>query len=77
MFHPPDSADTHGDIFIQTTKLLLDDCCRVSLFHKKFNDSTLTKRHVCTLPYLHIHGLVFENGLHHLKMRLTLKLREL
>jgi hypothetical protein len=36
MFHPPsDTADTHADISIHTMKLLLDDYCRVSLFHKK------------------------------------------
>jgi hypothetical protein len=47
MFHPPsDTADTHTDISIHSTKSLVDDCCRVSLFHKKFNDSMLTKRHV-------------------------------
>jgi hypothetical protein len=43
MFHPrSDSADTHADISIHTTKSLLDDSCRLSIIHKKFNDSTLT-----------------------------------
>jgi hypothetical protein len=50
MFHPPSDtlAPTHTGISIHTTKLLVDDCCRVSLFHKKFKDSTLTKRHIVT-----------------------------
>jgi hypothetical protein len=42
MFHPPpDIADTHADISIHTTKSLVDDCCRVSLFHKNFNEPRL------------------------------------
>jgi hypothetical protein len=47
MFHPPsDSADTHAVISIHTAKSLVDDFCQVSLFHKKFDDSALTKLHV-------------------------------
>jgi hypothetical protein len=47
MFHPPsDTAGTYADISIHTTKSLVDDSCQVSLFYKKLNDSTLTKRHV-------------------------------
>jgi hypothetical protein len=47
MFHPPsDTAGTQADISIHTAKSLVDDFCRVSLFHKEFNVSTLTKRHV-------------------------------
>jgi hypothetical protein len=44
MFHPP--FHTAG-IPIYTTKLLVDDSCWVSFFHKKFSDSTLTKQHIC------------------------------
>jgi hypothetical protein len=44
MFHQPsDTAGTHADISIHTMKSLVDDFCRVSFFHTKFNDSTLTK----------------------------------
>jgi hypothetical protein len=44
MFQPPsDTAGTHAGISIHTTKSLVDYSCRVSLFHKKFSDSTLTK----------------------------------
>jgi hypothetical protein len=44
MFHPPsDSAGTHADISTHTTKSLVGESSRVSFFHKKFNDSTLTK----------------------------------
>jgi hypothetical protein len=57
MFHPPsDTADTHADISIHTTKSLVDDCCRVSLLKKKFNDSTLTKRHFGDTHSLAVHG---------------------
>jgi hypothetical protein len=56
MFHSPsDTADTHADISIHTTKSLVDDSCRVSLFHKKFNDSRLTKRHTCDNHFLAMH----------------------
>jgi hypothetical protein len=56
MFQPPsDTAGTHADISIHTTKLLVDDSCRVSLFHKKFSDSTFTKRHVCDSHFLALH----------------------
>jgi hypothetical protein len=60
MFHPPsDTADTSAGISIHTTKSLLDDSCRVSLFHKKFNDSTLTKRHVGDSHFLAVlNGIV-------------------
>jgi hypothetical protein len=35
MFHPPpDTAGTHADISRHTTKSLVDDSCRVSLFHR-------------------------------------------
>jgi hypothetical protein len=44
MFRPPsDTAGTHADITIHTTELLVDDSCRVSLFHKKFNDNVETR----------------------------------
>jgi hypothetical protein len=44
MSRPPcDTAGTHADISIHIMKSLIDDCCRVSLFHKKFNDNALTK----------------------------------
>jgi hypothetical protein len=46
---------THADISIHTTKSLVDDCCRVSFFHKKFNDSTLTKRHASESHFLAVH----------------------
>jgi hypothetical protein len=56
MFHPPsDTAGTHTDISIHTTKLLLDDSCRVSLFRKEFNYSMLTKRHVGDSHFLAVH----------------------
>jgi hypothetical protein len=56
MFRPPsDTAGTHPDISIHTTKSLLDDSCRVSIFHKKFNDSTLTKLHVDESHFLIVH----------------------
>jgi hypothetical protein len=43
MFHSiSDTASTHADISIQTTKSLVDDSCRLSLFHK-FSDSMLMK----------------------------------
>jgi len=42
----------HADISIHTTKSLVDDTCRVLLFHKKFNDSTLTKRYVSDSHFL-------------------------
>jgi hypothetical protein len=55
-FYPPsDTAGTHADISIHTTKLLVDDSCRVSLFQKKFNDSTMTKRHVGDSNFLAVH----------------------
>jgi hypothetical protein len=45
MFHPPsDTVGTHADISIHIMKSIVDDSCRVSLFHKKFNDTTLRKR---------------------------------
>jgi hypothetical protein len=44
MFHPlSDTVGTHAVISRHTAKSLVDDSCRVSLFHKKFNDRTLTK----------------------------------
>jgi hypothetical protein len=47
MFHPPfDTAGTHEGTSVHTTKSLVVDSFRVSHFYKKFNDSTLTKRHV-------------------------------
>jgi hypothetical protein len=55
MFHPSsDTADTHVDISIHTTKSLIDDSCRVSLFRKKFNDSRLMK-HVGDSHFLAVH----------------------
>jgi hypothetical protein len=46
IFHSlSDLADTHADISIHTTKSLVDDFCQVSLFHKKFHESTMTKHH--------------------------------
>jgi hypothetical protein len=57
MFHPPsDTADTHADIPIHTTKSLIDDFCRFSLFRMKFSDSTLTKRHVGDSYFLAVHA---------------------
>jgi hypothetical protein len=47
---------THADISIHTTKSLVDDCCRVSVFHKKFKDCALTKRHVGESHFLAAHG---------------------
>jgi hypothetical protein len=42
MYHPAsDNADTHADISIHTMKLLADDSCLVSFFHKKLNDCML------------------------------------
>jgi hypothetical protein len=39
-FHPPsDTAGTLAGISTHTTKSLVHDFYRVSLFHKKFNDS--------------------------------------
>jgi hypothetical protein len=59
---------THADISIHTAKSLLDDFCRVSSFHKKFNDSTLTKRHVSDSHLLAVYdGNV--RGAHALIMR--------
>jgi hypothetical protein len=56
MFHPPsDTAGTHADISIHNRKPLIDDCCRVSLFQKKFNDSTLSKRRVGDSHFLAVH----------------------
>jgi hypothetical protein len=56
MFHPPsNTADTHAGIFIHTMKSVVGDSCRVSLFHKKFNDSTLTKPHVSDSHFLAVH----------------------
>jgi hypothetical protein len=53
MFHPPsDTAGTHADI---STKSLVDDSCRVFFFHKKLNDSALTKRHVGDSHFLAVH----------------------
>jgi hypothetical protein len=57
MFHPPsDTAGTHTDISIHTTKSLVDDFCRISLFHKKFSDSRLTKRHGGDSHFLAVYG---------------------
>jgi hypothetical protein len=48
MFQPSsDTAGTHAGISIHIIKSLVDVSCRVSLFHKKFNDGTLMKRYVC------------------------------
>jgi hypothetical protein len=68
-FHPPsDTAGTHADISRHTTKLLLHDSCRVSLCHKKFNDSTLTKWHFGDSHFLAVHdGIV--RGAHSLILR--------
>jgi hypothetical protein len=46
---------THADISIHTAKSLVDDFCRLSSFHKKFNDSTLTKPHVGDSHFLAVH----------------------
>jgi hypothetical protein len=56
MFHPPsDTAGTHADVSINTTKSLTDDSYRVSLFHRNFNESTLMKRHVGDSHFLAEH----------------------
>jgi hypothetical protein len=56
MFHSPfETAGTHAGISIHTTKSLVDESCRVSVFHKKFNDSTLTKPHVSDTHFLAVH----------------------
>jgi hypothetical protein len=52
MFHPP--SDTAG-ISIHTTKSLVDDSCRVSISHKKFSGSTLTKGHVGDSHFFAVH----------------------
>jgi hypothetical protein len=55
MFQPSsDTANTHTDISLHTTKSLVDDTCRVPLFHMKFNDNTLTK-YVCDSHFLAVH----------------------
>jgi hypothetical protein len=55
MVHSPsDIADTHAGISIHTTKSLVEDFCRVSLFYRIFNDSTLTK-HVGDSHFLAVH----------------------
>jgi hypothetical protein len=47
MFHSSsDTASTHAGISIHTTKSFIDDSSQVSLFHKKFNNCVLTKRHI-------------------------------
>jgi hypothetical protein len=72
MFHPPSgTADTHADISIHTIKTPLDDFCRVPIFHKKFNDTSLTKGYVGDSHFFAVHdGNV--RGVHalilHLKM---------
>jgi hypothetical protein len=69
MFHPPsDTAGTHTDISIHTTKSLVDDSCPVSLLPKTFNDSMLTKQHVGDSHFLALHD---ENviGAHELILR--------
>jgi hypothetical protein len=44
IFHPPpDYPGTHAGISMHTTKTLVGDIWRVSLYYKKFNDSTLMK----------------------------------
>jgi hypothetical protein len=44
MFHSPsDTPGTHAGISKHTMKLITDDSCQISLFHKKFNDSMLMK----------------------------------
>jgi len=43
MLHlPSDSAGTNAGIYMHTMKSLVDDSCKVSLFHKKFNDILMT-----------------------------------
>jgi hypothetical protein len=44
MFHPPsDTASMDASISLHTMKSLIDDSCQVSLFHKLYNDRTMTK----------------------------------
>jgi hypothetical protein len=53
MYHPPPHT---ADISINTAKSLVDDSCRVALFHKKFIDSTLMKLFVGDRHFLGVHG---------------------
>jgi len=47
MFHPSsNTARTHAHTSISTLKSLVNFCNRDFLFHKKFDDSTLAKRHI-------------------------------
>jgi hypothetical protein len=56
MFHPPsDTAGTLAGISIHTMKLLIDGSCRVSLFDRKFYDSTLTEQHDGDSHFLSMH----------------------
>ena len=47
MFHPSsNTACTHAHTSISTLKSLVNFCSRDFLFHKKFDESTLAKRHI-------------------------------
>jgi hypothetical protein len=47
MFHPSsNTARTHAHTSISTLKVLMNFCSRDFLFNKKFDDSTLAKRHI-------------------------------
>ena len=47
MFHPSsNTARTHAHTSISMLKSLVNFCSRDFLFHKKFDDSTLAKRHI-------------------------------
>jgi len=69
MFHPPsDTPATHKGISIHTTKSRTDESCLVSLFHKEFNDSTLTKQQTNGNHFLAAHDGNFR-GAHVLMLR--------
>ena len=53
MFHPSsNTARTQAHTSISTLKSLVNFCSRDFLFHKKFDDSTLAKRHIVVGHFL-------------------------
>ena len=53
MFHPSsNTARTHAHTSISTLESLVNFCSRDFLFHKKFDDSTLAKRHIVAGHFL-------------------------
>ena len=53
MFHPSsNTARTQAHTSIRTLKSLVNFCSRDFLFHKKFEDSTLAKRHIVVGHFL-------------------------